>query len=200
MKLRYSTTSPYSRKVLICAIELGLRDRIELVPTSPFAADTDLPRDNPLGKIPALIADDGFVLYDSPVICEYLAGLVPGNAIYPAAGAERWRALRLQALADGITDAAVLVRLESRRPQAQQSPEWIARQSDAIARGLDAMEGESHAWPDSFGIGQMAAVCALGYLAFRFPDEPWGAQRPALRDWATRVSLRASVAATHPHE
>jgi glutathione S-transferase len=200
MKLRYSSTSPYTRKTVVCAIELKLRERIALIPTSPFASDTDLPKDNPLGKIPALITDEGLTLYDSPVICEYLASLVPGNAIYPAVGLPRWRALRLQALADGVTDAAVLVRLETRRPPERQSSEWITRQQAAMRRGLDAMEAEAGDWAEQFTIGQIAAACALGYVDFRFPDEAWRAKRPALSRWAEHVSSRASIVATHPHE
>jgi glutathione S-transferase len=200
MKLRYSSTSPYTRKVVVTAIELGLRARIELVPTLPFAQDTDLPKDNPLGKIPTLITDGDMVLYDSPVICEYLASLVPGNGLIPGAGEARWGSLRLQALADGVTDAAVLVRLETRRPPAQQSPEWIARQRAAIQRGLDAMEGDAKEWAEAFAIGQIAVACALGYLDFRFPDQDWRTARPTLARWYQGVSTRASVTATQPHE
>jgi glutathione S-transferase len=200
MKLRYSTTSPYARKVLICALELGLRDRLDLIATSPFAADSDLPKDNPLGKVPVLITDAGVALYDSPVICEYLASLAPGSEILPAAGPERWQTLRLQALGDGIMDAALLVRLETRRPPEQQSADWIGRQWAAIRRGLDAMERECGGWADSFTIGQIAAACALGYLVLRFAEEDWASPRPGLSRWFGETASRTSFVATEPRD
>jgi glutathione S-transferase len=108
MKLRYTPPSPFVRKVLVLAIEAGLRERIELVPTKPWDPGTDLPLDNPLGKVPALVTDEAGVLYDSRVICEYLDLLHDGSPFFPSSGARRWRVLRRQALADGIMDAAVL--------------------------------------------------------------------------------------------
>src|SRR3990167_1033017 len=108
MKLRYSPTSPYVRKVSVTLIETGLDKNIERVATSVWDPKTDIGKDNPLGKIPTLITDDGAVLYDSPVICEYLDGLHKGPKLFPASGEARWRALRLQALGDGMTDAGIL--------------------------------------------------------------------------------------------
>ena len=107
MKLRYSSTSPYARKVLVCAAERGLSETIEIIATVPGNLESGLRAENPLDKVPALITDDGMALYDSPVICEYLDSLPGGPALFPPAGADRWRALRLQALADGLLDAAL---------------------------------------------------------------------------------------------
>ncbi len=200
MKLRMSTTSPFARKVRMVAIEAGLDNRIELVPTLPWAADTDLPADNPLCKVPVLITDGGEALYDSPVICEYLDSLHGGRKLIPPTGGERWRHLRLQALADGITEAAVAVRVETvMRPEDKRWPNWSERQVTAVARGLDALERECADWGDEFLIGQLSAVCAIAYVAFRAVVD-WRAGRPALAAWYDSVAARPSVAATVPHE
>ena len=122
MKLRYSPTSPYVRKVTVTAQETGVQPRIERVPTVTTDPASGLAKDNPLGKVPTLILDDGERLYDSPVICEYLDGLHGGAKIVPPAGPERWVALRRQALADGILDAAVLRLMETRRPASSPRP------------------------------------------------------------------------------
>ena len=109
MKLRYSPTSPYVRKVTVTLIETGLEDRVERIPTSVWDPETDIATVNPLGKIPALITDDGEVLFDSPVICEYLDGLHDGDRLFPASGAPRWRALRLLALGDELQGLKALI-------------------------------------------------------------------------------------------
>ena len=135
MKLRYSPTSPYVRKVLVCAKERGLDGRIEPVPTNPTDPKTDLAKYNPLVKVPALVLDDGEVLYDSPVICDYLDSLHDSEPLIPAAGPARWAALRQQALADGILDAAILRMIETtRRPEALRWAGWSERQRLKIVR------------------------------------------------------------------
>ena len=121
MKLRYSLTSPYVRKVVVCALELGIDGRIERIATNTADPANGLAADNPLAKVPALITDDVGPLYDSPVICEYLDSLQGAPKLHPA-GAARWPALRRQALADGMLDAAILRRLEEMRPKGEQSP------------------------------------------------------------------------------
>lgn len=200
MKLRYSTTSPFARKCLAVAFEAGLDKRIETVVTNAWAADTDLPRDNPLCKVPALVTDGGEVLYDSPVICEYLDSLHDGRRLFPASGGERWRQLRLQALGDGILDAAVQVRIETAmRPEAGRWPTWIERQQAAIARGCDALEQECAGWGDEFLIGQITVACALGYIDLRKIAD-WRAGRPTLTAWFDKVSARPSMALTAPKE
>ena len=200
MKLRMSTTSPFARKVRMVAIEAGLEARVELVPTAPWAADTDLPADNPLCKVPALITDGGEALYDSPVICEYLDSLHGGRKLIPPAGGERWRHLRLQALADGITEAAVAVRVETfMRPEDKRWPKWSERQMVAVGRGLDALDRECADWGDEFLIGQVSAICAVAYVEFRALTD-WRAGRPALAAWYDSCARRPSVAATVPHE
>ena len=200
MKLRTSPTSPYARKVAASIIELDLGHRVQLVNTNPWSSDTDLPRDNPLGKVPALLCDDGSVLFDSPVICEYLASLADDTGLFPPAGQARWQALRLQALADGIMDASVLRLLESRRPESRQSDDWIQRQRAVAQRALDGLEQEVGTWGASFTIGQLSAACALGYQDLRFADDHWRDRRPQLADWFARVSQRPSLLETVPRE
>ena len=201
MKLRYSPTSPYVRKVWIVALETGLAERIELVTTNAWAPDTDLTADNPLSKVPALIADGGEALFDSPVICEYLDSLHDGQRLVPDSGGARWAQLRLQALADGILDAALAKRIEtSMRPEDKRWPGWVERQGNAIRRGLDVLEEECAAWGSDFLIGQIAVASALGYLDFRFGAEDWRPSRPRLAAWFADVSGRASVTKTVPKE
>lgn len=200
MKLRYSLTSPYVRKVMITAHETGVAGTIELIPTNPWAADTDLPADNPLSKVPTLITATGLQLYDSPVICEYLDSLHGGPKLFPS-GDARWAALRRQATADGILDAAVAARVESvMRPAELRWPQWSERQMAAIRRSLAALEGEVNAMEGRFTIGEITVVCALGYLDFRCPQEDWRSSYPKLAAWYARQLDRPSVAATAPHD
>jgi len=201
MKLRYSPTSPYVRKVWIVALETGLADRIELVTTNAWAPDTDLTADNPLSKVPALITDGGEALFDSPVICEYLDSLHDGQRLVPDSGGARWAQLRLQALGDGILDAALAKRIETTmRPEDKRWPGWVERQGNAIRRGLDVLEEECTAWGADFLIGQITVAATLGYLDFRFGSEDWRSGRPRLAAWFTGASVRASVVATVPKE
>jgi glutathione S-transferase len=200
MKLRYSPTSPYVRKVTVTALETGLDDRIERIPTNVFLPTTDIAKDNPLGKVPALITEGGETLYDSPVICEYLDSLHDGRKLFPPPGGARWTALRLQALGDGILDAGVLRLLEGRRPETEQSPAWIARQAAAVERGLDALEDETETLAGPITIGHIAVGCALGWLEFRCPDDHWRSKRPSLARWYETFARRPSMEATVPRD
>jgi glutathione S-transferase len=200
MKLRFSPTSPYVRKVTVLALEAGLHDRIERVPTLPHDPKTDLPKDNPLGKVPALTLDDGTSLYDSPVICEYLDSLHGGAKMIPAAGAARWTALRREALCDGILDAGILRLLELRRPENERSPAWIERQKTVVSRGLDALESEAASLGRTVDIAAIAAGCTIGWVLFRFgADNPLGA-RPKLKAWYDAFATRPSMVATVPQD
>jgi glutathione S-transferase len=201
MKLRYSATSPYVRKVMIVALESGLDAAIERVPTNAWDAASDLVADNPLSKVPTLLTEGGEALYDSPVICEYLDSLHEGQRLLPAAGGARWHHKRLEALADGMLDAGVQIRVErTQRPEDKRWPAWVERQTAAILRSLDALEEECVAWGDDFLLGQIAVVAALGYIDFRFPEIDWRRGRPRLAAWAQAVAARPSVAATLPRE
>jgi len=201
MKLRYSQTSPYVRKVLMVAHEAGLDGRLELVPTDVWAPDSPIVRDNPLAKIPSLETQDGLVLFDSPVIAEYLDSLnTTGRRLYPAEGPARWQALRQQALADGICDAAVLRLLESRRAETQRSADWMERQRRAIMRALDRLEEEAGTLPaaDQPTIGSLSLLAALGYLDFRFGADGWRKGRSQLAQWFEAAAARESFKRTAP--
>lgn len=202
MKLRYSPTSPYVRKVMVTAIETGLADDIELIPTNVWKEDGDIVLLNPLGKVPTLVTGGGEVLYDSPVICEYLDALHDGIRLFPPAGGARWTALRQQALADGILDAAVLRLLEGRRPPGERSAAWAERQKGCVERGHDALEAEADAGllAGDVTIGWISVGCALGWLDFRFPDDHWRAGREVLADWFEEFCKRPSMRETVPKE
>jgi glutathione S-transferase len=199
MKLRYSPTSPYVRKVSVTAIELGLSARIEHIPTDTQDRNSGLAEHNPLGKLPALILEDGGFLYDSPVICEYLDSLHDGPKMFPAAGPERWTALRQQALGDGILDAAILRMIETvRRPEELRWQVWIKNQTAKILRALDQFEAEVAALEGPLTIGQITAGCALGYIDFRAPELDWRAGRPKLAAWYETFAQRPAMQETVP--
>lgn len=195
MKLRYSTTSPFVRKVHVLAIEAGLIDKIELVKT--VTTDPDLARHNPLNKVPALELDDGSALYDSRVICEYLDALA-GGKFFPPSGPARWTALRRQALADGMVDAAILRLTESRRPENLRSADWDKKQKLKVTQGLDALEAD-HLGPQ-LDIGTLMVAILLDYLDFRFKAEDWRAGHPKLAAWHKVFAERASLKKTLPHD
>ncbi len=201
MKLYAPAPSPYVRKVRVLARETGLAARIEEIPAavSPIAPDERVTRANPLGKVPALILDDGTALYDSPVICEYLDGLHSGRRLFPPAGPARWAALRQQAEGDGLLDAAVLTRYELvLRPEPLRWPEWVAGQKAKVAAVLDDLERDAASLAGELTIGGITIACALGYLDFRFADDAWRTGRPRLAAWFAEVSMRESLRATMP--
>jgi glutathione S-transferase len=199
MKLHWSPRSPFVRKVMIAAHELELADRITCVrtvaaTTRPHAA---LMEDNPLSKIPTLVLDDGTVLYDSPVICEYLDSLHGGRKLIPADGKERMIALRRQALGDGFLDFLLLLRNE--RERAHPSDAHLSTFATKRKAALAALEREAQALAASpFTIGHIAIGCALSYLDFRFANEDWRADHPGIAGWHREFAARASVRATEP--
>jgi glutathione S-transferase len=198
MKLYYSPTSPYARKVRVVAIEKGLADRVELVVANPWPDPAAVVGVNPLGKVPALLTDDGLALYDSPVICEYLDTLVPAAPLIPRSGTARWQVLRCQALCDGILDAAVGIVLEQRRPEAERSMMSLQRAADAIRRSVAALAPELRPPGAPCDLGQISIAVALGYLEFRLGDLDLGVGQPALRDWWATARERPSLIATRP--
>jgi len=204
MKLRYAGASPFVRKVMVFALETGLSERIERVPTSvsPVRPNEDVARENPLVKVPSLTTDDGLVLYDSPVICEYLDGQHDGPKLFPPSGTARWMALRQQALADGLMEAAILVRYEGLRPKEMQWQDWIDSQMRRVRGALAALELEVEAGmlAGPLHIGQLTVGCALGYLDFRFPNEQWARRHRRLAAWFEEFSKRRSMQLTVPKD
>jgi glutathione S-transferase len=200
MKLFHSPTSPFVRKVMVLLHEAKATDRVTLVPVmgTPLEPGT-LPVDrNPLGKIPALERDDGPTLYDSRVICRYLDEVL-GSGLYPAVP-RLWDTLVLEATADGMTDAAVLMRYEMHvRPAATRSTEWADAQWAKVDRALTALEERwSSHLSGPLDMGQIAVGCALGYLDFRHAERDWRAARPALAGWFDRFAARPSMQETLP--
>jgi glutathione S-transferase len=185
--------SPYGRKVTLAAAVKGVENTIEVVAvdTNPME-NPALASVNPLGKIPALIAD-GTPIYDSKVICEYLDGLAPSPRLIPSSGPERIRTLTLGALADGILDAALLLVYEKRfRPEDKWHAPWQQRQQGKIDRALDLLERQPPDWGASPAYGHLAVACALGYLDFRHGGT-WRTPRDGLVAWLDR--FRAAVPA-----
>jgi glutathione S-transferase len=200
MKLYQSPASPYARKVRAVLIETGLADEVQEVLQAPRENTKGFHKKNPLARIPVLETAKGEYLFDSPVICEYLDSLHRKRKLFPAGGAARWRALKLQALGDGIMDAAVPLRQESMRPDGEKSPEWMARMEANILRTCDALNAEARAGrlPAQPNIGAISVACALGYLDFRFPQLEWRKGRAALAKWFEAFAKRPSLARTAP--
>jgi glutathione S-transferase len=200
MKIYYSATSPFVRKCLVSAHELGLRDRLELVPAAahPVKRDPAVVAANPLGKIPALVTDEGVVLFDSRVIVEYLNALGDGHLI-PAGGTTRFRVLADQALADGMLDAAVLTRYEtSARPESLRWDAWTGGQLEKVTCALAEFERRAGELAARIDAGTIALGCALGYLDFRYASMLWRERHPAMAAWYAGFAQRESMATTQP--
>jgi glutathione S-transferase len=197
MKLLYQTHSPYARQVLVLAHEIGFADRLEVIhhETSPTRRNDAVFAVNPLGKVPVLVLDDGVVLFDSAVICDYLDGLHSGTRLIPPSGLARWLALRLQAVAHGIADAGGAVRQETeRRPEPYRYPAMRDGQAQKLIAAYDFLEQKS-ALDGPLDIGQIALACALGWIEFRhLPGFRDG--RPRLASWYDRFAKRPSMLAT----
>ena len=201
MKLHWSPRSPFVRKVMIMAHEAGLVSRIQCVRTvaATMKPHPGLMIDNPLSKIPTLVLDDGTVLYDSAVICEYFDGLHDGPKLFPSSSRERMTALRRQALGDGLLDALVLWRAEVMRPAGQQSQPYLESFAARSEATLTALEREAPELGSStFSIGHIAVGCALAYLDFRYADRQWRKDHLQLANWHGTFLARASVRATVP--
>lgn len=194
MQLFYSPMSPFARKVRVVAFELGLAPRLELVVAAPYTDET-VRSINPLSKIPVLIPTSGPPIYDSPVICEYLEHMV-GADLTPAAGPERWVALTLQALADGMGDAALAI-VRERLRDGDQRQDLFERQTRALNAALDQLERDGLA-ADRFQIGEISVAVQLGYLDGRQVLD-WREGRPTLAAWYEIASSQTSMVATAPH-
>ncbi len=201
MRLHTNPASPFGRKTVVVAHEKGLLSRIEIAARAltPVAPNDAVVADNPIGKIPCLVTDEGLALFDSRVIAEYLDSIGSGPVLFPPAGSERFSTLQLQALGDGILDAAVSTRYETfLRPEALRWADWVAGQKLKIARALDHLEADPKRLDGRLDIGAITIGCGLGYLDFRMPDEPWRDARPALAAWYAGFAERPSMRATMP--
>jgi len=198
MELKYGPLSPYVRKVMVVAHEVGVADRLTLTVVKTRESPQDIVPFNPLGKIPALVRDDGSVLYDSPVICEYLDTAFGKSKLLPASGDARFAVLTRAALADGLLDAGILVRHERLRPAQQQSQEWIGWQLGKLFAGLDALEHEAQALEGDLDLGKIGVGCALGYLPLRIAEANDATRWPRLARWSAKLFERPSFARTMP--
>jgi len=198
MELLYTPRSPYVRKVRVVLIELGLNDRIKFNQMDLEHPAPELSENNPLGKVPTLIVEDGYALFDSSVICEYLDSLHNNPKLFPSIGLARWTALRRHALANGILDALTSRRHETRRPEAERSASYMQKQKVKSDRGLAVLESEAKTLVKEVTIGEIAIGCCLGYLDFRFANEPWRQSCPELAKWFEVFSKRQSMIETMP--
>lgn len=196
MRLIGTKTSPYTRKVRIVAAEIELGDRMEFEAIDLASPPGELDG-NPLRKVPVLILGNGTPIYDSPVIAEWLDAEFGNHRLLPAEGPLRWEILVIQALSDGLIDAAVAARGERQRPEEQRSDAVIGKQLGKIERALNQLETEG-AWRDRpIDLGQIAVAASLGYLGLRLPEllEP---QRPGLRNWYDTFAARPAMVETAP--
>ena len=200
MKLYYSPGSPYARKVRVVALETKLDKKIEMVNValSPVAPNADVDKHNPIGKIPVLSVK-GIDLFDSPVICEYLDNQHKGRKLLARKGRDRWVALRQQAMADGLLDAAILARYEAAlRPEDKRWSDWSQGQMKKINGVLGQLEAEVKALKGKPSLGSISVACALGYLDFRFAAADWRSKHPKLAKWFNSFSKTPSIKATVP--
>lgn len=199
MKLFYSVNSPYARKCRIVVLEKGLENRVECIERMPL--DNPIPPDllaaNPLGRVPALITDDGMALVESSVICDYLDSLANPRLI-PSEGLPRYMVLGIAALTDGMLDAAVHCVLESRKAPERRSPDWIARKEESILRTLDLLSAHAPQKNAALSMATIGLGVALAYTGFRLPHLNWQSRYPQLAEWYGVFAARPSMLATQP--
>jgi glutathione S-transferase len=203
MKLLGTLTSPYVRKVRVVLAEKKID--FEWVLDSPNNPDSLARRVNPLARVPVLVLDDETPIFDSPVIVDYLDNLAPNNTLLPKAHRERIEVKRWEALADGLLDAAVGIRLELLRPEQQRSDSWIERERSVIDATLSMMAtelGDNNSWcmGTPFTLADIAVGCALGYLDFRIAELDWRGRHPQLARLHDKLMQRASFSETIPRE
>lgn len=199
MTLHWSPKSPFVRKVMIAAHELGLTDRIVLKRSvaAMKSVNPAIMADNPLGKIPTLVLEDGTAIMDSLVICDYFDGLVGGGRLFPVEPKARTTALTRHALGTGLLDLLILWRNERDKPVERQTPEWLDAFAQKTTATLDLLEAIAPALEDKpFGIAHLTFGSALGYMDFRFSDIAWREGRPALASWFATFQARPSAIAT----
>ncbi|NIO42322.1 MAG: glutathione S-transferase [Burkholderiales bacterium] len=200
MKLIVAKPSPYARKARIALLEKGIK--CEIVVDNPWLPETKVTDANPLGKVPALLLDDGSVVHDSKVIIEYLETMGVPPALLPADALTRISHKQIEVVADGICDAVVLSALEGARPEGKRSDAWLERQRKKITEGVAELErllaGKEWFSDSGFGLAEIAAVCALDYIDFRYPVYQWRSHAPGLLALHQRLSARSSFRSTMP--
>ncbi len=198
MRLFMSPGSPFVRKCRIVIREKGLTAKVEEITLDfPYKTDAAHLAANPIGQVPALVADDGRAFIDSSLICEYLDSLAPQPRLTPPAGAARWTALRQEALADGVMEMSVKMVMESRRPEGEKSDTWVAHWRAGLIRALDAAEAEAPA-PETLDIGSISLAIAATYVEFRHPSVKWREGRPRLAALTDALEARESFRETAP--
>lgn len=197
MKLYITVPSPFARKCRIVAREKGLIDRIEEIVVDPYANAPELLASNPVVQVPALIAEDGLPINDSPVICEYLDALGDGPRLLPVDGPERLRVRRLETLGNQALEMGVKLVLEKRRPESERSPSWIARWTGNMGRALDALE-TARPDPERLDMGVITAGVAVTWIGFRHPGFDLAAGRPGLVALQAALEQRPAFIATRP--
>lgn len=196
MKLRWSPTSPFVRKVVVMMKEKGIEGLVEKEKSNPLSADDRAATPNPLGKIPCLVAADGEAVFDSPVIMEYLDAVCDGPQMLPPSGPARWTALRRQAQADGILDSSVACFVESLKKPERQSAGMIAHYKGIVKKAIAAFETEAAALGETVDVGTISIAVALSFADQTFPDEDWRADSPGLAAWFDAFDKRPSMTET----
>jgi glutathione S-transferase len=197
VKLFFSPNSPYARKCRVVILEKGLQDKVELVSVMPSDNPPELVAANPLGTVPTLVIDNGKSLCESPVICEYLDSLSDKNPLFPTDKSERFDALALAALADGIMDAAVACVMEGRRPEEKRYQVWVERKENAVKRTI-AKISEFNLDTKIWHIGAINTAIALSYVDFRLPHLNWRDNNKNLSNWLDFNNKKQSMLATAP--
>jgi glutathione S-transferase len=196
VKLYNTPTSPFGRKVLITAIEKGLDGKMEVLPAR--TPEAELPKKNPLDKLPVLVTDDGEVLIESSLICEYLDEIGAGSRLVPAEGKARRQIIQAQAVSQGVLDAVVLLRMEDRRKPEERSKEWIERQSKKVVRGVPALEGLLASLPQGPTLAHITFACTLWFMDKHGIGGDWRKTAPKLAAWYEGFSKRPSFVKTEP--
>ena len=196
MKLRWSPTSPFVRKVVVLMKEKGIEDAIEKEKSNPLSREDRAASPNPLGKIPCLVTDDGQPVFDSPVIMEYLDTVFDGPEMLPKSGDARWTVLRRQATADGMIDSMVTCFVESLKKPERQSAGILAHNKAIVFNGIGALETEAESFGDAVDVGTISVAVAVSFACQTFPEEDWRTNNPALAAWFDVFNRRPSMTET----
>jgi len=200
LKLVIATPSPFARKARIALLEKGVV--LETVIDNPWNPGAQASAHNPLGKIPVLLTPEDGAIFDSRVIVDYAEAKWPAPPVLPGDAMQRVAARQVEAVADGVCDAVVLIVLERARPEGLRSADWVARQRAKVEAGVVDVDGRLGGRPwfvgEAFGLADIAVGCMLGYLDLRLPEFAWRAAAPRLANWFERIGARESFRATQP--